>query len=427
VDAEIPLTPEDRAILDLESATIAGHTCKVVVLGPGAPGVAELRRAVAERLSAAPMLTRRLGGAAGAPAWVPDERFDVAEHVVEAQVDAPVATAELRGAVARIFEQRLDRARPLWRIDSVPLDGGGVALVWRLHHALADGTAAIRYSRALLWDPEPAAEAPGDAGAGGPAAPVHSAAAHEADDARRRAHLAAFLSREFARSVHRPPFDGRIGTRREIAFASAPLRELHDAAKELAGATVNDAVLAIVAGALRRWIVHHHGHLGAVRVKVPVSLHHQGDDAGNRDSFFSLPLPLNEPDPLERLRAVHAATAVRKAEYDAQELDHLLRELGGVSTHLARLCERIERSGRAFAVNVSNVPGPRTAVSVLGAPVEEVHSIAEIGEHHALRVSVVSFAGTLCFGLCADPAVVDDLQAMADGIEAEAAALIGSA
>lgn len=85
---------------------------------------------------------------------------------------------------------------------------------------------------------------------------------------------------------------------------------------------------------------------------------------------------------------------------------------------------RLERSPRRFALNVSNVPGPLAPVRVLDAPVEALHSIAEIGQHHALRVSVLSFAGLLCFGFCADPGLVDDVQTMADGIEAEAAALV---
>ena len=146
------LTPEDRAILALESDTIAGHTCKVVVLGAGAPDVEALRIAIADRIAAAPQLTCRLGGDAGAPAWVPDERFDAAHHVVAAGVPEPVGRDELRALVARLFAARLDRARPLWRIDAVPLADGGAALVWRIHHALADGTAAMRYAKALLWD-----------------------------------------------------------------------------------------------------------------------------------------------------------------------------------------------------------------------------------------------------------------------------------
>jgi hypothetical protein len=155
-----------------------------------------------------------------------------------------------------------------------------------------------------------------------------------------------------------------------------------------------------------------------------VSLHHEGDDASNRDSFFAVALPLNEPDPIARLAAVREATAVRKADHDAEEMDAVLRDLARVSPQLERFCSRVSRSPRRFAVNVSNVPGPREEVSVLGCPVEALHAIAEIGERHALRVAVVSLADTLYFGFCADPGIVDDLDAMVVGVEEDAAALI---
>jgi diacylglycerol O-acyltransferase / wax synthase len=418
VPPAIPLAREDRAILELESPTIAGHTCKVVVLGGPPPDLAALRAAIGERIAAAPLLTRRLGGTPDAPAWVADDAFDVARHVQATHVGgAALDAAGLRTAVARLFAQRLDRARPLWQIDALPLAGGETALVWRIHHALADGTAAMRYAKALLWD----------AAAGTTARP---AAAHAADDARRRAHLARFLARELPTLSHPPrrsPFDGRVGTAREVAFATVALAPLHDAAQALAGATLNDAVLAVVGGGLRRWLEHHHGHLGSVRVKVPVSLHHAGDEAGNRDSFFAVAVPLGEPDPCARLRAVHAATQVRKADHDAETLDALLGELARVSPALERFAERVESSPRAFALNVSNVPGPRAPVSVLGAPVSALHSLAEIGERHALRVAVVSLADRLCFGFCADPEIVHDVATIADGTEAEAAALTAAA
>src|SRR6185312_6815323 len=147
--------------------------------------------------------------------------------------------------------------------------------VWRIHHALADGTTAMRFAREVLWDVD----------AGAPAPTATQRAAHAAaDEERRRQHLRGFLHREFARSHTRSPFDGRIGTRRVIAFAAVPLAPLHDAAKAHCQATLNDAVLSVVAGALRRWVLAHHGHLGEVRVRVPVSLHREGDDALNRDS-----------------------------------------------------------------------------------------------------------------------------------------------
>ncbi|MDQ3647943.1 MAG: WS/DGAT domain-containing protein [Actinomycetota bacterium] len=411
--AVLPLSAEDQAILALESERVAGHTCKVVVVGNGAPGLEALRATVDERLALAPELTRRLGGTTAAPAWVHDERFDVAAHIVPAGREGLLDRSGLEEAVASIFEQRLDRTRPLWRIDVLNLSDGGAALVWRLHHALADGTTAMRLARAVLWDEHAESARP---------------AAHPAaDNARRRAHLARVVERELASSRERSPFDGRIGRRRRIALARVALGPLHDAAKRLDGATVNDAVLAVVAGALRRWVQHHHGPLGELRVRVPVSMHHEGEDAGNRDSFFSLALPLNEADPVVRLRAAHAATAERKADRDAQEMDHLLRALAGVSPRLERFCERLVDSPRRFALSVSNVPGPAGQLSVLGAPVHSVHSLAEIGERHALRVAVISVAGELCFGLCADPAIVDGLQEMSAGIVAEARSLVEAA
>jgi len=418
-DAPIPLGPEDRAILALECRTIAGHTCKVVRLaagGQGELGLERLRERMGERIALAPALMRRLGGSAHEPAWVRDEGFELSEHVVAAPVEQPLGPPDLRALVARLFEQRLDRTRPLWRIDVAPLHDGGTALIWRIHHALADGTASVRFARALLWDDSPESAM----------TEQQAHAAHAADEARRRAHLAGFLRREYARGECRSPFDGRIGTRREVAFAVVPLSALHEAARELDGATVNDAVLSIVAGAVGRWVRQRHGELGTIRVQVPVSLHREGDEVANRDSFFSVGLPLNEPDPVARLRATHAATRARKLDHDAEYREHLLHELSGVPP-LEHLLARIERNPRRFALSVSNVPGPREPVSVLEAPVAHLHSIAEIGERHALRVSATSLAGILCFGLCADPHLVDRLHLMAEGIEAEAQELLDAA
>jgi hypothetical protein len=408
----IPLGPEDRAILDLESRTIAGHTCKVVRLC-GPLDVEALRERVAERIALAPALSCRLGGTTSEPCWVPAESFDVAEHVVPAAAEAPLDRAGLLALIARLFEQRLDRARPLWRIDTVELVGGESALIWRIHHSLADGTASVRYARALLWDDGPEARM----------STAQAAAAHAADEARRRMHLAGFLRREYTRGERHSPFDGSIGTRREVAFAAVSLAALHDAAKTLDGATVNDAILTIVAGAVGRWVKQRHGDLGTIRVRVPVSLHHEGDAAANHDSFFSVGLPLNEPDPVARLRSAHLATTERKADHDASYHEHLLRELSDCPP-LEHFVTRLENSPRRFALSVSNVSGPAAPVSVLGVPVAHLHSLAEIGRRHALRVSALSFAGLLCFGLCADPDLVDELQLIADGIEAEAAELL---
>ena len=412
----IPLSDEDRAILALEGPAIAGHTCKTIVLGPPAPQLDQLRELIGSRIERVPALTRRLGGGDADPAWVPDPDFDVRRHVTAVPGPA-VGDAGLTEVVALLFERRLPRDRPLWQIDLTRMAGGRAALVWRLHHAIADGTSAMRFGRELLWD---------DAKdmAGEPVSRHAGAAA--ADDTRRRGHLGAFIRREFGESRHRSPFDRDVGPHRRIGFAAFPLQPLHDAAKRTCAATVNDAVLAVVAGALRRWLEHHHGSLGTVRLRVPVSLHSEGDQAGNRDSYFTVPVSLHEPDPVVRLRGISARTTERKHAHDAERLERFLAELGKASPRLERLAERVEAGGRSFALAVSNVPGPPRPVSVLGAPVESMHSVAEVGRHHALRIAVVSMAGQLCFGFSADATVIDGLGPMARGVEAEAAELVGA-
>lgn len=422
------LSAEDLSILALESGVVAGHTCKVVVLG-GAVDVGLLRSSIGDRMHRAPELRMCLREIGGEPWWVPDPQVDLTAHVALSQAAGAGDEAGFRAAVAGIFAQHLDRSRPLWQLDVIPhLAGGASALIWRIHHALADGSTAMRMARTVLWDEEPGG-GPGASGAGTRPRPPVSAdqAAHH--------QFGGLMSavREAPQPWLRSPFDGHIGARRSVAFASTGLAELRDVARATDGATVNDAVLTVVAGGLRRWLEAHHGHLGPVRVKVPVSLHGlslaPGDDArqpGNRDSFFCLDLPLGTADPLQRLAAIRHATQIRKQDHDAQHLDTLMRDLAG-TPRLRRFAERVLAHPRSFALNVSNVPGPRQPVHVLGMPVRSLHSLAEIREHHALRIAVVSVAGTLNFGLVADPTLVADVDDLASGMQAEAATLTSAA
>jgi WS/DGAT/MGAT family acyltransferase len=443
-----PLSREDLSILALENETVAGHTCKVILLD-GAVDPGSLRTSISGRLPRAPMLSMRLGEIDGAPWWVPAHQVDMAAHVVAAPASGAGNQAGagdeagFRTTVAGIFAQHLDRSRPLWRIDVIPRrPGGGSALIWRIHHALADGMTAMRMASAVLWDEAPVT--------GPRTTRTRSRAPRAARAARPVPHhrLATLLAaaREVPQPWLRSPFDGHIDARREVAFTTAGIEELHRVAAAADGATLNDAVLTVVAGGLRRWLEAHHGHLGAVRVKVPVSLHALpppeppeprpepppgppppgGDPAqpGNRDSFFCLDLPLGSADPLERLAAIRGTTRARKQGHDAQHVDALMRELAH-SPRLSRFAEHVLAHPRSFALNVSNVPGPRRPICVLGVPVRALYSLAEIGERHALRVAVVSLAGTLNIGLVADPTLLADVGGLAAGMQAEAAELIG--
>jgi hypothetical protein len=410
-----PLSDEDLAILELEQGPVVGHTCKVLILEQPI-SVDELRESIASRLDLAAELSLRLQEEDETLWWARDDAIDLREHVLADP--GPALDAEgLRKAIAQLFEQRLDRERPLWRLDLLPpLSDGGCALVWRIHHALADGTTVMRIGRSALWDEPDSNPQP---------APRHHAADNDHFENLQGLHM---LTREAPHLWHHSPFDGQIGSMRSVAFATADLESLHRVASTICGATVNDAVLTIVSGGLRRWLEATHCTTGPVRVKVPVSLHgadesHGVEQQGNRDSYFCLDLPLGPEDPAVRLETIHAATRARKRDHDAEWLDAVMRELGKTSPGLRRFADHVLASPRSFALNVSNVPGPRRPIDVLGVPVTALYAIAEIGERHALRIAVVSLADTLQFGLCADPNLLSDVEQLAVAIQEEGAEL----
>ena len=410
------LQPEDRAILALECPTVVGHTCKVARLALRVEPD-RIRARVAERLSAVPVLTRRLGGDPDAPEWVEDAAFDLTHHVRPAPVEGPLDEQGLRNALAGAFAEHLDRDRPLWRIDVASLADGGTALIWRVHHALADGTTLVRWAEALLWDAVDIPPAP---------LPAPASAVGTAEERRRRRALAGFLGREHAVSAHRSPFDGVIGTRREVGTAVLSLDSLRTAARTLAGATVNDALLAVLTGALRDYLQTHVGRVTDVRVRIPVSLHHDGDDVANRDAWFTLALPLHLADPVERLHVITRATAVRKQRHDAEVEDAVLHAASG-SAALARMLSRANDNPRSFAVSVSNVPGPRHPVAVCGAEVTGLIGLAEIGRRHGLRVAAVSLGDAFSLGFCADPDLVPGVQTLAEAALLDAQRLAAAA
>ena len=149
------LSPEDSRILALESGAIVGHTCKVVIAERAGDTVEYLRDRIGRRIGLALRCRQRIATTPfglGSPVWVDDPEFDPARHVRAVPVDGPVGDAHLREIVARLMAERLPRDRPLWAIDVVePLEGDKTALIWRIHHAMADGQATMAIGSALLW------------------------------------------------------------------------------------------------------------------------------------------------------------------------------------------------------------------------------------------------------------------------------------
>jgi WS/DGAT/MGAT family acyltransferase len=433
VAAEAPerLSFDDARILQLESASILGHTCKLIVVEPDATGravgIAELREQIGARLDGVPRLRQRVVFPAdhgAAPFWEDDPGFDLANHIGPVEVERPLDADGFRKTASELMGERLDHERPLWRLDVMPLEGGRTGVVGRFHHCMADGVSVMRMLSAVLWDPavdkgEPAAPATPDRAEQSPdRQPV-------VDRARAAARLPGTLSREL-RPGGDSPLDRHIGKRRELAWTSFPLSELrrieHAAGP---GVTINDVVLAAIAGALGRWLQSVDAPPTRLRAKVPVSLHARDESAGqigNRDSFLFVDLPIAEPDPQTRLGLINDETRERKLDHDAETLYSFFHALGRFRP-LQKGVTRLTDQPREFALSVSNVPGPREPVHVSGRPVSEFCSFAEPADRHALRVAVVSLAGTVAFGLCSDPDAVGSLDTIADALTASVAEL----
>jgi WS/DGAT/MGAT family acyltransferase len=445
------LSPEDSRILALESRSIVGHTCKVVVAERTGDGVEFLRDRIARRIALAPSCRRRIVTTPyrlDAPVWADDPNFDVRRHVREVPVTGPVGDDELREIVAGLMAERLPRDRPLWSIDVVePLADGGRAVIWRIHHAMADGQAAMAIGSALLWsdsnDPEP------DPPPLPPAGPLPSAneliaaalsdrthavrsTAHKirrrvASRSRLRESLEELrgapraIRRELVPERDTSPLNAPAGRRRQVAFVDHPLDAVHRASKALGeGVTINDLLLGVVAGGLRRWLEARHGSIGRLRVQVPVSMHREGEAPGavpNRDSFVNIDLPVQEADAARRVLAVNEQMRARKQDHDAEQLYAVFADVGQVSKHLFGLAHRIASNPHVFALSVSNVRGPVGTQYLAGGQIKEVYSLAEIAPHHALRVSAISFGGRIAIGLCADGDAIPELPELAEGVE----------
>ncbi len=423
------LSADDAHILALESPAIAGHTLKVLVLEPEPEPIdlESLRASVDARLPEGSRGRQRveLGPEGAADArWVADPQFDVAAQVLRREGTAGLDEAGAWATASEIMAERLDHARPLWAIDLVgPLADGRELIVVRIHHAMADGVSCVRFLSEVLWD-----EVADDAAV--PRKRPAGAAAGSAEPHRSRlaelGRLPGAIGRELGHRAGRSPLARHIGSGRELAFTAVPLADLKAMGKSRPGhVTVNDVFLTGVAGGLRHWLAAGARRLPRLRAQIPVSLHHRGEsetELGNRDSYFNVDLPLSEPDPLTRLERINAETERRKELDDAEELYDFFHALARFH-HLDRAAQRFATGPREFSLSISNVPGPRAALSVAGRPVERLCSLAEPADRHALRISAISCAGNVGIGLCTDPEAVEGVGELARAIDASLAEL----
>lgn len=447
------LTPLDAAFLELEEGDASSHMHVGWAMifdplpGGGVPSVERVRDLLEERIELLPRFHRRLSSQHTAklswPSWERDPGFDIANHVRRAALPGPGREAELLEWLGDFYSHRLDRAHPLWQMTLLDgLEEGRWALAAKVHHSLVDGMSGSSVTTVIL-DAEPrpspgskgvlaSLPAPDDAAdenggtfgklAGGARASF-AAARHPRSLgpalSRSRA-LAELLVRDELIGAPRTSLNVEIGAGRRFALVEAPLDDLKQIKRRFGG-TVNDVVLAVAAGGLRRLLAQRGEEVpgGKIRAMVPVSLRSASESLalGNRVSSLFVDLPVDEPEALLRYRKTAAAAADLKRAGQAAGAETLM-ELAGVAPPIIHAAvARLAFSPRLFNITITNVPGPQMTLYALGAPLRRVLPLVPIFSGHAIGIAAVSYDGKVAFGLNGDRTGVPDLELLRAGIE----------
>ena len=460
------LTSLDAQFLALETPRQSGHVAGLAILDPStAPGgtltCPDIQALVAERLPLLPPLRWRLAEVPlglDYPYWVDDADFDLEFHVRELALPLPGDDHQLAEQVARIASRPLDRARPLWELYLIHgLRDGYTAMLTKIHHALIDGMSGAEIMGLLLdleptgrelpdAPPLPAEVGPGDLEMlrrglqGLPRYPLRLArslptAMPNIEDtpfaALPGAGTVGRLADRMRRTLggdERPAreklvapktsFNGRISPHRRFAFGQLTLDDVK-AVKNEHGTTVNDVIVAICAGAVRRWLIEHDELPEEPLVaQIPVSVR-TGDQVGtygNRIMLMSAPLYTNVADPVERLQRTHESLKVMKERHRAlpaellQDANHFIPP--AVFSRAARLTFRLStsRPGRpTWNLVISNVPGPQFPLYCAGARLVANYPVSVITDGMGLNITVMSYCGHCDFGLVADRDQMPDL------------------
>lgn len=454
------LTSLDASFLRLETPTAHMHVAWSGVfnapLSGRRPTLAALRRSVDSRLRHLPRFRQRVAFpplGLGEPYWVDDESFQVGRHVTAlAGARDRVSPARFAELCDGVLSVPLDRSRPLWHVYLVPrLEDDRVGLLVKLHHAMVDGKSAVELGLLLLdltpdavaaepesWEPEPRPAATRLAldalahGAADSLRDVRAAAGLVSPrgggriaDTLRRTALA--VGEDLLRPAPASHVNVPIGPRRALAGHRAPLDELSAARRAVEGTTLNDVCLAVVAGAMRELVLRAGRMPQPLKAMVPVSVrgHDERRTLGNRISFAFIDLPLDVRSPRRRLQLVHQRTAAFKRSRRTAGTETVLSAVGRLPAPVKTRAARVAGSARVYNLTVSNVPGPRVPVYMLGAELAEAYPVVPLSDEHALSVGIFTYREHAHFGCYADPDALPDLGLLPDALCASLLALRG--
>jgi WS/DGAT/MGAT family acyltransferase len=238
----------------------------------------------------------------------------------------------------------------------------------------------------------------------------------------RRAALA--FEQDLLRSAPPSYLNTRIGPRRTLVRHRVRMAQLLEA-KAKAGVTLNDVCLAAVAGALRKLAAIRGEEALPLRAMVPVSMRGEDErrDLGNRISFAFIELPVRARTRAERLRQVHRATSAFKTSGRPAGTWALLGATGLLPDPLKDRTARLASSARVFNLTISNIPGPRLPVYMLGAELSEAYPVVPLGGEHSLSIGMFSHRDHMFFGLYADPDALPEVRELPALLNAEILAL----
>ena len=445
--AEARLSSLDTSFLEVETSAAHMHVGWAALFAlpenRPRPTYEELREHIAGRMARAPRYRQRFAEVplgAAAPVWVDDERFSIERHVHHA------TASDLSEVVDEVMSRRLDRDRPMWELWIADnLADGRIGIVGKAHHAMVDGLAAVELAT-LLLDPTPEPPAP-EPDAWSPATPpgpfellargVASRAGQALDLATlplrtvrhpRQALRAPALALEASWALvdaarpgaGLPPFVRPTSPLRHLAMTQRSLHELK-AIKTALGASVNDVLLAAVAGGIRAFLQETGMDPLRLKTMVPVSLRSasEANGLGNRISFVFVDLPCDEPDPVRRVRDVAIAMGRRKDANEPEGADVLVRLAGYAPRTLQRAVSRLVSSPRTFDLVVSNIPGPPEPLWMLGCPLEEAYPIVPFADEHSLSIGLTTVCEEAFLGLYADRRALPDADRLAELVDAE--------
>jgi diacylglycerol O-acyltransferase len=433
----------DASFLAVETPTAHMHVGWVALFSPprgGAfPSFGELREHIELRLARAPRYRQRLAPvplALQAPEWVDDEDFSVDRHVY-------CAPGPLAGLVDEVMSAPLRRDRPLWElwICHEPARER-LAVVGKAHHCMVDGLAALELGSLLLdtthepqrceaqpWRPQraPGAERLLLRGVrdlvgwqlGLARAPLRALAA-PARTAREAAsgtlRVARALNHSLIAAAPDSALNRSLSPLRRMAWSERPLADLL-AVKRAYGTTLNDVMLAAVAGGIRSYLCDHGLPPAAQKAMVPVSMRCEGDVLGNHISFVFADLPCDEPDPVGRLYRVHSTMSERKRAGEPQGADLALKLAEHTPAPVQHAISRLMASPRTFNLVVSNIPGPLDQLYLRGCPLRSIYPVVPLADGHTLSVGMLTVGDRACFGIYADREALPDAGMLAAAID----------